>query len=373
MEPSDWCLIFSDGTGQRGVRDDKENEVNEFGVRTKNTNVFQMYAASDGKPYLKAFYDPGLGAPETGAVGWGRMFGDLWAKATGWGITANIADCYEGVLMNWRPGLKIGLFGFSRGAYTVRCLGGVLSICGIATRDAAGRPISTAGEARSDTARRAVAEKAVAIYKIEDRETRLAEGRQFAAQHGCDATMPSVIGVFDTVESIGVPGLYNPWQQRFHDRTLSSRVPVGLHALSIDENRKSFLPVLWDPVSKEGAGAGQVIEQQWFPGVHSDIGGGYEERKLSDLTLNWMLSRLRDVAHLHIPLTIDTTGNIDAPGHDERTGFGILWQPAQRTLAVEARDNAALCADIERRYQDAVPAYRPNPLRRHPRVMDFYG
>ena len=373
-DPSNWCLIFSDGTGQRGVRDDREGRPNDYGVRSKNTNVFQMYVACCERPYLTPFYDPGLGSPDEGQNGWGRAIRNVWAKATGWGISANIADCYEAILINWRPGMKIGLFGFSRGAYTARCVGGVLAVCGIATTDR-NKPISREGEVGSDKARRKIAEAAVAAYAIKDDHERREAGQSFARLYDANTTMPSVIGVFDTVESLGLPGVLNvvnPWKQKFHDRVLNPRIPLGLHALSIDENRKAFLPVMWEPGNRDTPAVGQVIEQCWFPGVHSDIGGGYDEQKLSDLTLDWMLSRLRDVAHLHIPLTVEIRKNLLDPAHDERTGMGVFWLPAERTIAYEAIDNAALCAGIEDRFEGLVPAYRPPPLGRHPRVRSYY-
>lgn len=364
--PDHWCLIFSDGTGQRGVRED---------ASVRNTNIFQMFAASEGKIYLDAFYDPGLGAPDEGANSWSRSARNLWAKATGWGISANIADCYEALMLKWAPGRKIGLFGFSRGAYTVRCVGGVLSTCGIATTDM-GVPISKAGTGEGARRRRAIAEEAVAAYKIRNPSDRKATGRRFADKYQAPPAMPDVIGVFDTVKSLGLPGianLVNPWKHEFHDNELSVRVPVGLHALSVDENRKAFLPVLWADVDAEGRVAGQVIEQAWFPGVHSDIGGGYDDDwRLADLTLDWMLDRLRNVAHLHIPLTVSNRGNVLGDRHDERSGFGRLWLPAERTVRGEAVDRDMLCADIELRFGDYVPPYRPRPLSRHPRVAQFY-
>ena len=100
-EPAPWCLIFSDGTGQRGVRRRTDS--------VKNTNMFQMFIAAEGKPGLETFYDAGLGAPAEGENSWGRTARNLWSKATGWGITANIADCYEALLIGWKPGMKIGL------------------------------------------------------------------------------------------------------------------------------------------------------------------------------------------------------------------------------------------------------------------------
>ncbi len=360
--PDHWCLIFSDGTGQRGVRED---------ATVRNTNIFQMFAASEGKIYLDAFYDPGLGAPDEGSNSWTRSARNLWSKATGWGISANIADCYEALMLRWARGKKIGLFGFSRGAYTVRCLGGVLGTCGIATMDK-GSPISRDVEGAGAKRRRAIAEEAVAAYKIKDDRERKAAGSGFARTYQAQPAMPDVIGVFDTVKSLGLPGvanLVNPWKHEFHDNELSGRVPVGLHALSIDENRKAFLPELWEDASAEG----QIIEQVWFPGVHSDIGGGYEDDwRLADLTLDWMLDRLRNVARLHIPLTVSVRDNVLGQAHNERSGFGRLWLPAMRKVRGEAVDKDVLCARIEDRFDRYQPSYRPHSLTRHPRVKIYF-
>ena len=189
-------------------------------------------------------------------------------------------------------------------------------------------------------------------------------------------TVPDVVGVFDTVRALGLPGVMNaanPWKHEFHDTELSVRVPVGLHALSIDENRKAFAPVLWDDVDAEGRAAGQVIEQVWFPGVHSDVGGGYrDDRRLADLSLNWMLGRLRDVARLHIPLTVTGDDLLLGAAHDERTGFGAFWLPGERKVRGETVDRDALCEDIEVRFERYQPRYRPTPLGSHPRVKGFY-
>lgn len=366
-EPSHWCLIFSDGTGQRGVRED---------AARKNTNIFQMYAAASDKPYLDAFYDAGLGAPEEDQDDTpARKARNLFAKATGWGITDNIVDCYEALLLRWRPGVKIGVFGFSRGAYTVRCLGGTLSTCGLATSDG-GKPISKDEKGKGAERRRAIALEAVEAYKIRDKAERKKAGKAFAATYQAAPVVPDVVGVFDTVKSLGLPGLMNlanPWRHKFHDTELSPRVPVGLQALSIDENRKAFLPIRWDDPTPEGTAAGQVIEQVWFPGVHSDIGGGYDDDwKLADLSLDWMLDRLRELAGLHIPLTVTIDKNLLGKQHDERTGWGTFWLPADRSVRGESRDLDALCGDIENRFDRHVPRYRPSSLRRHPRVEDRY-
>lgn len=355
--PTPWCLIFSDGTGQRGVRDDDS---------VKNTNVFQMFVAAENKIYLETFYDPGLGAPDEGQRNLRRVLRDWWSKATGWGITANIVDCYEALILKWRPGMKIGLFGFSRGAFTVRCLSGVLATCGIAQTDN-GVPISRDEKGEGAKRRRAIAEEGVAAYKLKDMRARKETGEAFRRAYGAVDEVADVVGVYDTVKALGLPGvtnLVNPWQFDFHDTSLSPRVPLGLQALSVDENRKVFAPVLWNAPAP-----GQRIEQAWFPGVHSDVGGGYaDDWRLADLSLDWMLSRLRDEAGLHIPLTVSMNDNLVGRAHDERTGFGIFWLPAERVVTRAA----SLCDNIEARFKRMVPPYRPAPLKGHSRVKRFY-
>lgn len=372
-EAARWCLIFADGTGQRGVRDDAS--AGEPDISHRNTNVFQMYVACADKPGFETFYDPGLGTSEEGSFPLTRKARDLWAKATGWGITANIADCYEALMLKWRPGMKIGLFGFSRGAYTVRCLGGVLATCGIAPAGTA-TGISDAADGPGAKKRRTIAEEAVAAYKIKDADRRKAAGRDFARAYGAAEKVADAVGVFDTVKSLGLPGVLNvvnPFQHEFHNRELSVRVPVGLQALSIDENRKQFLPEIWDDVDAEGQARGQVIEQHWFPGVHSDVGGGYEDNRLADLPLAWMLARLKALAGLDVPLAVQTEGKLLAPQHDERTGMGVLWLAAERTVRGRTNDVDALCEAIETRFDGHSPRYRPKPLGRHPRVKRYYA
>ena len=368
-----WVLIFSDGTGQRGVRADQVEEVD--GQRVKNTNVFQMYSAVDGRAGFRAFYDAGLGAPEEGDWDWTRTLRNLWSKATGWGITANIVDCYEALMIAWEPGMKVGFFGFSRGAYTVRCLGGVLATCGIARTDK-GSPISRDKEGPGAKKRRVIAEAAVAAYKIKDKAERQKAGADFSIKHAAAPVMPTVVGVFDTVRALGLPGIMNmvnPFKQEFHDNELSTRIPVGLHALSIDENRKTFAPVPWAELDAEARATGQVVEQCWFPGVHSDIGGGYDDDdNLAALSLGWMLERLRKLASLDLPVTVDLKDKVMGKAHDERTGLGIFWLPGERSVQGKTRDVDMLCVDIEERFDSYVPSYRPPPLRQHPRVKRYF-
>ncbi|WP_022721494.1 DUF2235 domain-containing protein [Rhodopseudomonas sp. B29] len=203
-------LIFSDGTGQAGGLMPDE----------KRTNVYKLYRATrcgpdtDNDPLRQvAFYDPGVGsdAPSGGrAVPFWRKIYNIVSGATGLGVTRNIIDCYAAIIELWRPGDRIYLFGFSRGAYTVRCLGGVLALCGV-PRSENGRPI----DVDPDTANRIAAEAVKKVYqhgaskkqqRFRDQRDDLAAAfrRKYASDvDGHSNEVPYFIGVFDTVAALG--------------------------------------------------------------------------------------------------------------------------------------------------------------------------
>ncbi len=360
-----WVLIFSDGTGQRGVRDDTSG---------KNSNVFRMLEAAESSTAgHETFYDAGLGAPRGEGEAWSSWGHRLLSKATGLGISRNIAECYAALMQKMQEGMPIGLFGFSRGAYTVRSLGGVMSACGV----------PTFGFSRDDkheaTGRRyQIALEAVKIYQIDPRkqsDKRLQAAEGFRNKYKCADVMPKVIGVYDTVRALGLPGvtdIVNPFKHVFHDSYLSKRVDVGLQAYAIDENRKVFKPEPWKDDQEDGS---RVLEQVWFPGVHSDIGGGYaDDRRLADYAHGWLTQRILKTCNLDL-----TGGNLPGPNsvlgkrHNERTGFGVFWIKGTRGDHIDkiSRTNSPLCADIEHRFTN-VSDYRPKVLKGHPRINNFY-
>ena len=312
-------VVFSDGTGQAGGLMPDETR----------SNVYKLFRAARCGPdsivdpaAQLAFYDPGLGSVSDGRefhISFLRRIHDLLAKATGLGITRNIVDCYAEIIRAWEePGEdgekdRIFLFGFSRGAYTARCVGGVLANCGVPTRRD-GAPIR-----RDPASIRAIAEEAVAIYQYGssikgdpyegERKRRAAE---FRVRHGSaegerSNAEPYFIGVWDTVATLGVrkwTGLlvafvfalavvlvhsvavfldrplgwmgsavvvvgvaFVVWsvasirhrqpldlaryRMAFYNTRLSPRVAFARHALSIDENRADFARVLWDEDGSE--------------------------------------------------------------------------------------------------------------------------
>jgi uncharacterized protein (DUF2235 family) len=363
---ADWILIFSDGTGQRGVPDGEGAE--------RNSNVYRLYLRAKAAGY-DCFYDQGIGAPENGEPEWLTWAYNLTAKATGLGIRANIAQCYSEIARRWRPGAKIGLIGFSRGAYTMRSLGGALATIGVAQ-------VPKGLSAADVEARMAISKTATEIYAIspskkpEERKTKAAK---FRADYHCADEVANVIAVFDTVRALGLPGLLDAFNllnnHIFHDSFLSPRVAYGLQALAIDEDRKVFKAERWDD-SRE-TGLARVLKQVWFPGIHSDVGGGYDDdRRLADLSLNWMINELKAGPGIDL-------GNIISGGdellrgrvHNERGGvLGWFYSVGYRTLEIMegASGNDTLIAKLKLKFERDVPAYRPEALEDHPIASAWY-
>jgi uncharacterized protein (DUF2235 family) len=227
----------------------------------------------------RVHYDRGVG---TGDL-IDRAFGGLF----GVGLAHNVREAYEFLSLNHEDGDHVFLFGFSRGAYTVRRTVGMIRKCHLLPR------IADAAQ------RRAAIEEGYRVYSL--RESREEGGpdspaaRDYRSRHGCRPIAIRCLGVWDTVGSYGIGGVMGQLtsrvsRARFHDRRLSSIVEHAYQAVAIDESRRLFQPNLFEQ-GANGRNKGQVLEQSWFPGVHSNVGGGYEDTGLSDITLHWMAER----------------------------------------------------------------------------------
>lgn len=238
------------------------------------TNVVKLArairpVAADGTSQI-VLYHEGVG----NARGLARMLGG----AFGWGLSRNVRACYRFLVDNYHPGDELYLFGFSRGAYTVRSLAGM---------------IRNSGLLRSEHAH--LIPRAYDLYRNRSRETHpnSVEARAFRTAYAHDVRI-TLLGVWDSVGALGVPtvGPIGAWSRRrhgFHDVTLSGHVDHAYHALALDERRRPFQPALWEVDTP-----GQDVEQVWFAGVHANVGGGYEDCGLSDVALEWMMERAGD-------------------------------------------------------------------------------
>ena len=287
-------LIFADGTGNEGGLLPDESR----------TNVYKLYKATRTGPESivdpseqLAFYVPGIGTPTPRHSTLPDRIKENIRQMFGIGLTQKIIDCYVAIIGVWEPGDRIYLFGFSRGAYTVRCVSHVLEVCGIPTKEPGGEAINLDPKSLRKVATAAVR----CLYKfgmpiinektVEEKSTKF---RKYYASEVSSAVGAAayLIGIWDAVAAIGWQRFFPEWA---YDRHFAKDVRYARHLQSIDEGRKDFKRVPW-------GGSGTVVEpprenepeqfdQIWFAGNHADIGGSYPENKsrLSDITLDWMV------------------------------------------------------------------------------------
>jgi uncharacterized protein (DUF2235 family) len=266
----------------------------------------------------------------------GTLLQKLIAGATGDGVEDIIRSAYMFLAQNYVPARMEGgrliepdeifLFGFSRGAFSARSLAGFISSCGLLKRQRLG-DLASAWE----------------YY----REVKNRSPQDFMATCNTDChsnVSVTFLGVWDTVGALGIPvgmlGELSAEVHAFHNTEPSGIVKHAAHALAIDEKRDEFVPTLWTGK----APAGSVIEQVWFAGCHSDVGGGYKDRGLADIPLAWMAKR----AELN-GLKLDWNGGLLpdpavldplAPMHDSRAGWSSkdrLTPTIRRVLEKDAK------------------------------------
>jgi len=257
--PGKRLVICCDGTWNRP--DSKHVTNIEKIARTVATDLER----TDGVQQL-VLYLTGVGA---GSYALDKMLGG----AFGFGLFGNVRSAYRFLALNYEPGDEIFVFGFSRGAYTARSLVGMIGRVGLLTRDAL------------------VADKlpeAIARYRRQG-ETFGESDAEFRRDHCHHGAAISLLGVFDTVGALGVPGAIRQHHQ-FHDVNLSDVVLCARQALAIDERRLKFEPCLWEADEDQRRLDEETgrVQQVWFEGAHSDVGGGYAETGLSDTALLWM-------------------------------------------------------------------------------------
>ena len=237
------------------------------------TNVVKVALAladrdSSGVPQ-RVFYNAGLGTSR------GER---LRGGAFGFGLSKHVRECYRFLVENYEPGDELYFFGFSRGAFTARSTAGLVRNSGILRREHASR----LGDA-------------YAIYRGRD-PTSHPRGTRATLFRRSFSHEPRVhfIGVWDTVGALGIPVLGPGWANvlnrrwEFHDTDLSTMVDLAYQALAIDETRGPFVPSLWN---RQDEARNQVLEQVWFAGVHSDVGGGYDDCALAEIPLLWLVDR----------------------------------------------------------------------------------
>ena len=279
------------------------------------------------------FYDWGVGT----------YYEKVRGGTAGLGMMKNIQDGYRFIVQNYDPGDQLFLFGFSRGAYTIRGLAGMVNNCGVLRRKNAH-----------------LIPDAFAFYKKRSAPPGSPQATAWRKRYCYDSKRGAVdfVGVWDTVGALGVPTRVLAFVEEsdlFFDPVLGSNVLVARHAVSIDEKRADFEPTLWGP--KEGAD----LKQVWFAGVHSDVGGGYkptrEGKLLSDIPLAWM-AREAEAFGLEFERHLCVRSGLDnlAPAHASHKRFWKVLGRTERSLP----GAAVVHSSVKKRYQAGV--YDSKPL-----------
>ena len=325
-------VVCTDGTWNQPDQRDRDRIV--------PSNVVKMARAIAGKTtdniLQLVYYDTGVG---TGGW-WDRVKGG----AFGVGLLDNIKQAYTALEQEFRPEDKLFLFGFSRGAYTARSLAGLIGLCGIPDRG------------KHDPAE--AIEHAFKIYRSKKRHGEAEEHRQ---KYSYTNNAIHFIGVWDTVGALGIPvGLLRGIARsrfRFHDVTLGSHIKYAYHALAIDERRRPFTPTLW---LDENVAPHQQVEQVWFPGVHSNIGGGYVDAGLSDRALLWMCLKAREAGlgfkadYMNLRVTPNYHGEL----RSSRRGIYKAWLSHTRVIGDENKKavGEAIHYSAKERFEHATEA-----------------
>jgi len=259
-------LVFLDGTWN------DENGKENDGI---TTNIYKLFRTLEGKltegsiPHVIehekhiALYFRGIGNDDDNS-----MLGSIFYGMFG-GSEKRIRDhAYVNIIKHYRKGDKISIFGFSRGAATARLL----------TSDLNENGIVKSVEVEYKKEKNESTNKTELVYK-KHKEIDVAKVKNVPVHF---------LGIFDTVGAFGIPvdiGFGFQKMNLFKDLTVSENAKQVVHCVSIDESRKPFIPTLCNNADN--------VDEVWFAGVHSDVGGGYRHNSLSKIPLNYMLDKLK--------------------------------------------------------------------------------
>lgn len=306
------------------------------------------------------YYDSGVGTPFTQSnKSWfSRMAASLRRKrqgAFGGGLEEKIYDAYRFLSLNYRDGDEIWLFGFSRGAYTVRSLAGLIYNSGLLHRRNLGK-----------------LPDAYALYRSKDLKPSSWMCREFRERNGYEPTI-HFLGCWDTVGALGIPDLADDRdlnerlnaEYRFHDAQLNRKVLHARHACALDETRKAF-PLTPMEASKDALNPDDPLRQVWFIGPHGGVGGGEAANTpLSDIALKWMADEARDKGLAIDDAVLDSRLEPN-PLADFKMPGGLLSALGDRVRQAPAPSADAMAhfhPSVWVRFDHADSDYRPESMR----------
>jgi uncharacterized protein (DUF2235 family) len=312
-------IICTDGTWDNAAEDTNVVKMSRMLLRTAQQVVF---------------YDDGVGVD-------GTPLEKLTGGAFGDGIFQKVKNGYSQIAQVYDQDDALFMFGFSRGAYTARSIAGMIATCGLPTGGFDDTLVETAFTAYRNPGQRAAILATLGRYSLYDAKI-------------------TMVGVWDTVGALGIPALFGGVEAdyQFLNTSLHPDVRNAYHAVSIDERRPQFPATLWQVPSPPVPG--QALEQAYFAGVHCDVGGGYPETQLSDITFGWMAGKARDLGALFNEAALAPYETIDAkyalgPRHES---WDVVWG-VPRYRPIDPTSNLSNSVPIR---FSTDPTYRPPNL-----------
>ncbi|UPT97723.1 DUF2235 domain-containing protein [Bradyrhizobium barranii subsp. apii] len=327
-------ILLSDGTGNSAAK-------------VWRTNVWRLFQALDLKGSSQiAIYDDGVGTSSFLPL---AILGGVF----GWGLKRNVLNLYKFLCRNYQAGDKIYGFGFSRGAFTIRVAIGLILDQGL---------VNFANEGELDR-------KTKAAYRAYRQARfpglnlfypflylRYLLDKRFYKPREREVDSIEFLGLWDTVAAYGLPvdemtrGV-NRWIMPLElpNTDFSGRILKARHALAIDDERATFHPVLWDENATNTQAAGaqrdtrdETLLQVWFTGMHANVGGGYPDDSLANVSLSWILAEARQAglvfktiarAEPDALLNTDSAKDKDGRLYDSRSGLGGYYRYSPRKIA----------------------------------------
>lgn len=373
MQPKN-IIVCADGTGNKGGYSPDSNVYKVYKAVNKNFKGKCKDKVSISEQIL--FYDNGIGTTKNKIL---RTLGG----AFGFGFKRNVCDLYKFLARNYEPGDRIFFFGFSRGASTVRACNGMISKCGLAK-----------GKKLRNRELDALVDEAFDVYMKHQKDPLKAQNFNTNSDNSFGAVPIKFLGVWDTVVALGFPNrtdvtgpvtvILNTlflslekvsdffFPHSFYHYKLTDNVEYACQALAIDDERTAFWPYVWKEKDNEDAKDREKnnVEQVWFSGMHSNVGGGYARAGMACIPLYWMMKR----AESHgLEFTTDTLqqacngSHIHGRMYNSRDGFGIMYRYHPREIEKlcedKLLDNIKIhCSVIDRinhRTANYTPGYIP--------------
>lgn len=334
--PHKRIVVCCDGTWQDGIVVD---------ARWKYTNVLRLSRAINhvddrvpsGHPISQVvFYQSGVGSSN-------NLYDQIVDGATGASLGEKVEEAYAFIAQNYHPGDEIFLFGFSRGAYTARMVASFIGKIGILDRTDMDHfadifiAFQKIGKMDDDDDEKGKPDitKFLTRWTAEDSP---GKKRASASPNGFSI---KCVGVFDTVGSVGLPEELTRRSNRirtlfgFSDNKLGDHIERAYQALALNERRADFDCAKFEQ-QESGRRKGQVLKQCWFTGCHSDIGGGYQEHDLADLTLTWMAAHVGDILSLNVEYIASLPDPValwgEQASHNSAVGIFSLAKTIQRKI-----------------------------------------